>query len=129
MSEEDYNDLETELEKASQYQKETFPNVTTEEITFYLEVVGKLGSKVSGKELGEQLEGNPLFNFLSAVGKASSESKAYQGLISNLKMALVMANRTTGLTNAYLAGVAIGYFLAKPESLPEDSVDASGSVS
>ena len=82
-----------------------FPNATKEEVSLYL----------------QSLSGEALAAFLNLVGKCSMESKEYQKFLGQWKMMLVMANRTTGLTQAYLTGVAIGYFLAKPESLPGDS--------
>ena len=90
-----------------------FPNVTKEEISLYLQA----------------LKGDSLAAFLNLVGKCSMESKEYQKFLGQWKMMLVMANRTTGLTNAYISGVAIGYFLAKPESLPsEGALEEGGSI-
>ena len=101
-----------------------FPNVTSQEIGLYLKVLAEVGDKVHSK----QIESHPLVEFLVAVGKASQESQPFRALIGQLKMMLVMANRTTGLTNAYISGVAIGYFLAKPESLPSEGSTGSDSV-
>ncbi len=92
----------------------TFPEVTTKEISLYVKTIQHHGQVM----VKHGIESDPLTNFMNSIGKISWESKEFQHFMYHCKQLLHLANRTTGLTNAYLVGVLIGVFLVKPELLP-----------
>jgi len=98
--------------------KELFPKVTSEFISLSINSVGKLADRISKNASQGLSTSDPLGDFLQQVVDSSIATKDYQKIINSYKMLLVMANRITALTASYTMGVAIGYFIAKPEAMP-----------
>lgn len=119
----EYGKTGEEAFKDSVKPKEEFPKATSEEISFYIKSLGKLKKSLNpitsnnDKEAIENMN-NIFLQFLASVGLVSYNSEEFQKLIYNVKQVLHLINRTTGLMDMYLIGVAIGFFLAKPEMFP-----------
>ena len=130
-----YDDKEMEnyeyIDKQESSSTPSFPSTTPEEISLIFKVVGEHGKKVvpNTPETIEDLKevDDPLLQFLTLVVKQSMNSKEFQSYMYGCKQMLHLFNRTTGLTNAYLSGVAVGFFLAKPEMMPvgEGKIDSN----
>ncbi len=94
-----------------------FPHVTATMLDLYLRVITedlRLGAK-TGKE-------TDLTACLKAVYETLGKVAGYNHeLLPQWKMALVMQNRTVALTSAFITGLAVGMFMAKPELLPPDT--------
>lgn len=119
------------------YPSFTFPSTTPEEISLILKALGEHG-RAKAPNLPETITelkeiDDPLLRFLTLVAENSHKSKEFNEFMYACKQMLHLINRSSGLTNAYLAGVGIGYFLARPEMLPvregDKEDDYTGSIS